>query len=233
MLDRVSAIMLILFAVAGAFGVLLVAFSMDIRKNQKVAIAIVFELIYICYVLFFGFAYLSLNYDSMVLYFAVVILALAGLGYLIYLCIKNRRTVKWSMMAVFVLYLALVAYATIFIRRGSYTEAVNMIPFSEIKKVMETGQIEDMEHFLLNVLMFVPMGFLIPLINRKIFDKATFAFLFGFVSTTLIESIQLVFHLGHCDVDDLIANTIGALIGFWIWRLLKGKQTNSSNQNSQ
>ncbi len=107
-----------------------------------------------------------------------------------------------------------------------------MIPFREIKKVMETGQVEDMEHFLLNVLMFVPMGFLIPMINRKIFDKATFAFLFGFVSTTLIESIQLVFHLGHCDVDDLIANTLGALIGFGIWRLLRIKKPGEEKQNS-
>ncbi len=114
MLDWVSAVMLILFAVAGAFGVLLVAFSMDIRKNQKVAIAVVFELIYICYVLFFGFAYLSLNYDSMVLYVAVVLLAVAGLGYLVYLCAKHRKTVNWGVMAAFLLYLALVAYATIF-----------------------------------------------------------------------------------------------------------------------
>ncbi len=229
MLDQVSAIMLILFAVAGAFGVLLVAFSMDLRKNQKIAIAIVFELIYLCYVLFFGFAYLSLNYDSMVLYTAVAVLAVAGLGYFAYLCVKNRHTVKWNMVLLFLLYLALVAYATVFMRRGSYSESVNMIPFSGLREGMEAEQSAFIEHFLLNVLMFIPIGFLIPLIDRRIYSKAAFAFLFGFAASVLIESIQLVFHLGECDINDVIANTIGAVAGFWVWMLLKRKQPDQTS----
>ncbi len=216
--------MLILFAVAGAIGIMLVAFSMEIRRNQKVALAIIFELIYLCYVLFFGFAYLSLNYDSMVLYFAVVLLAFTGLGYLVYLCVKNRRTVRWDVIVIFLVYLAIVAYATVFMRRGSYSESVNMIPFSNLKLERISGQSGFLEHFILNVLMFVPIGFLIPIINRKVFAKTTFAFLFGFAASVSIETIQLVFHLGECDINDVIANTLGALVGFWIWKLLRDKR---------
>ena len=69
--------------------------------------------------------------------------------------------------------------------------------------------------FLLNILMCVPLGFLLPLIwkNYRNILKTT---LFGFCFSLLIELSQLI-TTRATDIDDLIANTFGTIIGYIIW----------------
>ncbi|MBS4210194.1 VanZ family protein [Bacillus sp. FJAT-50079] len=62
-----------------------------------------------------------------------------------------------------------------------------------------------------------PLGFSIPLrfkVNR--FWKVT---LLGFFTSCLVEVIQLFTSIRSFDVDDLILNTLGAMIGFVLYRL--------------
>ena len=68
-----------------------------------------------------------------------------------------------------------------------------------------------------NVLVFIPFGFLFP---KKQWKTVLFAVLFFSI---LIEIIQFTFALGWCEIDDVICNTLGAMIGFWICKWLKGK----------
>ena len=48
----------------------------------------------------------------------------------------------------------------------------------------------------------------------------------GLLASALIETLQLVLHLGVFDVADIMHNTIGALIGYWVYWLIirKGLQ---------
>lgn len=74
-----------------------------------------------------------------------------------------------------------------------------------------------------NVILFIPLGIFLPGIFRK---KASFL---RFVLSVIfwvasVEVLQLVTLLGSCDVDDLILNLAGALVGyiiFWISRAKK------------
>jgi glycopeptide antibiotics resistance protein len=70
-----------------------------------------------------------------------------------------------------------------------------------------------------NLLLLIPWGFLIPIIfeinSRKILLFSTF-----FLSL-FIEAVQYIFILGVADVDDIIYNLLGALLGFYFFRLLK------------
>ena len=63
-----------------------------------------------------------------------------------------------------------------------------------------------------NLLGFVPFGFLFPLLLPwfRNFFKILFA---GFLLSLFYESAQLLFGLGISDVDDLILNTAGTIIG--------------------
>ena len=64
-----------------------------------------------------------------------------------------------------------------------------------------------------NVFCFVPLGFVLPILsNRKwgIFQIICISFL----ASVLIELTQLVSKLGSCDVDDIIMNTCGGLLGY-------------------
>ena len=66
--------------------------------------------------------------------------------------------------------------------------------------------------YLLNVLFFIPYGLLFP---WK--DNWKRVFVTAMVLSLLIELSQFIFNLGWCEVDDVIINTLGAMIGYWIW----------------
>ncbi|MBE5843367.1 MAG: VanZ family protein [Butyrivibrio sp.] len=73
--------------------------------------------------------------------------------------------------------------------------------------------------FIENILLFIPMGILMPSAFtkfRKIYICIPCCFLFSF----FIETIQYAFGLGIAELDDLITNTFGALIGLIVWYIL-------------
>lgn len=87
-------------------------------------------------------------------------------------------------------------------------ERINLIPFSrEI----------DLRGYLLNVVMLLPLGFLLPLIWKEL-GKVPHVFVTGFLFSLLIEVTQMLSPRGT-DVDDLILNSLGAVAGFLLQRL--------------
>jgi len=66
-----------------------------------------------------------------------------------------------------------------------------------------------------NVIVFVPLGFILPLWAKRFLSlKAVIAAACSLSLT--YEMIQLLFGLGSFDVDDLILNTLGGILGFRI-----------------
>ena len=70
---------------------------------------------------------------------------------------------------------------------------------------------------LLNVLMFVPLGFLTPFIWPYFRSLRRMA-LTGLGFSLSIELVQL-FSWRSTDIDDLITNTLGAVLGYWLFTL--------------
>jgi len=66
-----------------------------------------------------------------------------------------------------------------------------------------------------NIALFIPVGFLIPLIYRKMTWQKSL--IFGLILTFIIETTQTVFHIGIFDIDDIILNALGVMIGYWIF----------------
>lgn len=85
---------------------------------------------------------------------------------------------------------------------------INLIPFSE--PINTVG-------YQLNVVMLVPFGFLAPLLWPRL-NKLWRTALAGLSFSLLIELSQLV-NYRSSDVDDLLMNTFGAVIGFAAYRL--------------
>lgn len=73
-------------------------------------------------------------------------------------------------------------------------------------------------NILLNIAMFLPLGVLLPL-SFKIFRKWYCTYFVGFFLSFAIECVQKVFHLGIFEVDDILNNTLGVMIGFGIYAL--------------
>lgn len=79
----------------------------------------------------------------------------------------------------------------------------------------------DIPSFALNMLLFMPLGFMLPLI-RPSADSVRKAVRSGLIFSFSIEMLQLIIRvtLGNgrtTDINDLIANTVGSIIGYFIF----------------
>lgn len=100
----------------------------------------------------------------------------------------------------------------------------NFIPFKSIVDTVNYGSISIvLKQIAGNVLLFIPLGFAIPILFFKIANIKTIVI--GFTVSLAIELIQatsgvfLGFNYRSCDIDDLILNTIGTIIGLSIYQL--------------
>lgn len=96
----------------------------------------------------------------------------------------------------------------------------NCVPFKTImlfaKSRLQTRDI--VANILGNIVGFIPFGILIPILFRK-FNTAGKVIGLGFVLSLFFEIVQLLTVLGNFDVDDLMLNTFGSAVGFFIFWL--------------
>lgn len=77
---------------------------------------------------------------------------------------------------------------------------------------------EDIAQVYMNVMLFVPMGYLLPYIYPWFRARARYRpALVCFVVSLVIENLQLIFRRGFYDMDDLVSNTLGGLIGQFLF----------------
>lgn len=68
-----------------------------------------------------------------------------------------------------------------------------------------------------NIFLFLPFGFLFPVWLPK--KKTAWTIPVGFLCSVAIEYCQLRTGRGFCQLDDVIMNTLGAVIGFLCWKI--------------
>lgn len=95
-------------------------------------------------------------------------------------------------------------------RLRGFAPNISLIPLLD----MITGPVDTV----LNIILFIPLGFLLPLLYRK-FQNAKRIVLTGFLFSLSIEIVQM-FGWGATDINDLLTNTAGACTGYWIYGLL-------------
>lgn len=118
----------------------------------------------------------------------------------------------WTYIFMFYCYLAVQDAAGIgtlwdLLQYGTAGGEINLIPFSS----------DGLTTYILNVIMFMPLGFLLPLIWPHFREWKKVA-VTGAAFSLCIEACQL-FCLRTTDVDDLLMNTAGTLAGYFAWRI--------------
>ena len=71
-----------------------------------------------------------------------------------------------------------------------------------------------------NVAMFIPSGIILPIIYKRL-DTFVKVLLAGGGISLCIEIIQLPFSVRATDIDDLILNTVGVIMGYGIYALTR------------
>ena len=70
-----------------------------------------------------------------------------------------------------------------------------------------------------NIIMFIPFGLLAPMVFKRM-RKVRFCVFIGFLCSCGIELSQLITQRGYCQLDDVVTNTVGMLVGWGIWKML-------------
>ena len=139
---------------------------------------------------------------------------------------KKKSVIYWLFTAYILLMLWLLFGQRMGVTApGTYWDQVssriNLIPLHTITEFWNDLHGGGRSHAFINlagnVVMFVPLGFFIPCVFRKA-DSFRHSMLYALITIACIEIIQLVTLLGSFDVDDVILNMIGAVIGYWIYR---------------
>ena len=128
-------------------------------------------------------------------------------------CFHDRK--QTSAYGLFALYLCVI-WALVGLPNTYYIHFdvnLNLIPFA--------GILDDLKNSVLNVLLFVPFGFLLPVLWTR-FRGFKSTVLFGLCVSAAIELLQ-IFTFRATDINDLITNTLGTLLGWIVGSLAAGK----------
>lgn len=71
-----------------------------------------------------------------------------------------------------------------------------------------------------NVVLFIPLGLIFPYFVEKC-RKLLPCLMYSALTVAIVEVLQLLTRQGSFDVDDIILNTVGALIGFGVFSIFK------------
>lgn len=141
---------------------------------------------------------------------------------------KHKKLYRMAAWLLFGLYLVSMIYFLFFAESMGRTSMgqeyhYNLQPFKEIQRYLTyydvIGPYTVFLNLAGNILAFLPFGLFFPLLSRRSRSlwKAT---LISFEVSLLVELIQLVTRVGSCDVDDMILNTLGGMIGYVCFRIL-------------
>ena len=126
-------------------------------------------------------------------------------------------------------YLVIIFYITLISRNTSVSRPINADLFSSYVAWVEGGAGHGIQ-ILLNVFLFVPLGFFLADFfngrakklknNEGSYLRSWLHPLFiSFAVSVVIEAIQYVCALGYCDIDDIVSNVLGAFLGVLVYHI--------------
>ena len=147
-------------------------------------------------------------------------------------CANKKKIALWVGRVLCIVYIAGLCYFLFFAENygrifGQENYRYNLVPFKEIERFWKyRGELGIHSFYNLagNILGFVPAGFFIPMLwgKRRGF---LFTICVTFEMSLAVEILQLCFRVGSFDVDDIILNTLGGILGF-VLLILVGKWVN-------
>ncbi len=159
--------------------------------------------------------------------FVFVVVPLVSATYLLYKSSIGDQLKRVSLNIVwcfsFALYIAILFFVLFSGGRRDYDYSnmkPNILPLISIIKAIKAGSaahdLSFLRGILLNILLFMPFGLLLP---WKVKNRHA-AMLYIFLSVCISEVAQQIFAVGVFDIDDIFLNLIGAGVGTWIYRII-------------
>lgn len=161
--------------------------------------------------------YITTNIPSEIVLYSLLVTAVVISVGLLWQRIRNERDyVLWALL---VEYAFIVICSTIVCRGTLYSkfEHIQLSPFWTYRSIIAQTPGVSVWDIVLNVVMFLPLGFLVKLLYPSL--SLGKMLLIAVACSLCIETSQYVFEKGIAQIDDVMHNAIGAMIG---WGVAKG-----------
>ncbi|MDW2796872.1 VanZ family protein [Clostridium boliviensis] len=139
----------------------------------------------------------------------------------------KRQKFGWVIFIIYLIFLTYFLFFSDYFGRGGHIRedyAYNLVPFKEIRRFIVYRHVVGFWSFLLNIVGniagFMPFGFFLPVISRRsrrFFNTMLLSLLFSLC----IETTQLIFKVGSFDVDDMILNSLGGMLGYLLYKIIQ------------
>lgn len=157
-------------------------------------------------------------------------LAAAAAGFFLLFIIKwikkepltdRNRTAGELALRIFVLFL-FTAYLTVLLQEAFFSRPPGSRTSVDMELFGTWGHSPQGNAYVIeNVIMFIPWGLLLPVIIR-LFRRGAgvwLCILSGFLASVSLETVQYLTQRGHCQLDDVVMNTLGTLVGWLLYKL--------------
>lgn len=140
----------------------------------------------------------------------------------------NKKEIVKIVKGLFIVYCLVLIYVLFMhnnYRYGMNFRLYNLIPFKTIIGYFERLSEHTIntsiviQNLSVNLILFLPMGMALPVIFENKIDKFWKLLIISLIVIILSEIIQFITMIGSADIDDIILNTIGACIGYFIVHL--------------
>ena len=161
-------------------------------------------------------------------YMVLGIVAIIFLGILFWIGYKaiyqkmlhGKRTIQKRKMLLYSITIcyAVIVLGAVFLNRGGIYGVANLHLFSSYKEAYHKMEISLFRNNILIILLFVPLGFLLPIYTDKL-KKIYKVVPIGFLISLVIETVQYITKMGIFEIDDIFNNAVGVLLGYCVLML--------------
>ena len=214
-----SGIQLILIGLflLGGFAAVLTALLRRNRNPRAVpALVAVVAFLFLCLGSVVMVLVQTMQNSGMVLFALLILTAVVMLCGMVWFLLGHVREMNKTILALLMTYLLVVLFVTLLSRQGQHNTSVIME--LELFRALKMQDTDLLRHLLQNAALFVPLGVLLPLLHRSL-RSVWWALLGGAALSTMIETTQLVLAVGQCDVNDILTNALGAVLGYGVFWL--------------
>ena len=145
---------------------------------------------------------------------------------------RKSKPLYWLGFAVYIIILVKVIFLSIPLEgvKASITSAsidrmsanlkiANFMPLRTISAYTAMYFKPAMKYLAFGILWFIPLGFFIPTLTKHKRFKNTM--IIGSLTIVTLEVLQIITSLGVFDIDDIILNVTGLIMGFMVYKAIK------------
>ena len=161
---------------------------------------------------------IDLYYDvPELVYFGLLLTACIGM--IIILSFKGIKR-GWRIIGALLLlcYTFLLYSTTLFFRKYIDIQKCNFTPFWSYEAI-DNGRTDLIAENAMNVVVFIPFGLMLGCCSSRITWRKVL--LIGVSISASIEILQFFLHRGFAEIDDMIHNTLGSMIGYGIYAVAR------------